>query len=251
MSEADFAQPSVRGNSRRLGFQSFPEAIFRGMKAYVLQHVPFEGPGKIAEILARRGAEVKTVKVYEGDPMPSLDDAGFVALMGGPMSVLDEDEFPAFKAEKGFCRELVRRGTPALGVCLGAQMLAHALGARIVQNPEKEIGWLPIEFTESGKTETVFHWHGQTFDLPSGAIHLAKSVACKNQAFKVGGAYAIQFHIETTPQALDDILKNCGDELVPGHKYIQSEQEIRALASRHMTRANELLEGLMRKILGE
>ena len=220
------------------------------MKAYILQHVPFEGPGKIAELLARRGAEIRTVKIYEGDPLPDLATADFVALMGGPMSVLDEADFPAFKAEKEFCRELVRRGTKALGVCLGAQMLAHALGARIFKNREKEIGWLPVEFTEGGATETVFHWHGETFDLPDGAVHLAKSEACQNQAFKIGGAYALQFHLETTPQALENLVRNCKDELVPGHKFIQSEEEIRSLGELHMKRANELLEELMQKILG-
>jgi GMP synthase-like glutamine amidotransferase len=162
-----------------------------------------------------------------------LDDTGLLIVMGGPMSVNDEPAFPWLRREKEFIRGAVERGVPVLGVCLGAQLIASALGAKIYKNPHKEIGWFPIEgldgppdvfrFPESC---AVFHWHGETFDLPSGAVRLAKSAAYENQAFQIGRrVIGLQFHLEITPEGVQSLVDNCGGDLTPG-PYIQTADEM-------------------------
>jgi GMP synthase-like glutamine amidotransferase len=152
------------------------------------------------------------------------------------MSVNDEAELPWLCDEKRFIREAVQNGVPVLGVCLGAQLIASALGARVYRNTQKEIGWFPIEAVQADgdwfrfpQELQVFHWHGETFDLPPGAIHLARSTACQHQAFQVGRrALALQFHLEVTPETVRAFAENCGDELRPA-PYVQSETEMLAV----------------------
>ncbi len=164
------------------------------------------------------------------------------------MSVNDESTLPWLLSEKRFVRSAVERGIPVLGVCLGAQLVASALGARVYRNPQKEIGWFPIEATLN-TTNTfrfpekciVFHWHGETFDLPSGAVRLAKSVTCENQAFQIAQhVIGLQFHLETTPESARALLDNCSDELVPG-PYVQTESELREVPSAAYVEINSLM----------
>lgn len=205
------------------------------MNVQVLQHVPFEGLGSIETWLSTRGARVQYSRFYQDPVLPDLRSVDLVIAMGGPMSVNDENEYPWLKAEKTFIKEAVARGLPVLGVCLGAQMIASALGARVFANPQKEIGWFPVQAVPSdtgafrfpGET-TVFHWHGETFDLPSGAVHLARSAGCQNQAFQIErSVIGLQFHLEATPETVNQILQHCRSELVDG-SFIQTEQALRA-----------------------
>jgi len=206
------------------------------MRVHVLQHVAFEDIGNMATWLANRNAAMSYTRFYETSSLPELDDIDLIIAMGGPMSVNDEAELPWLKAEKQFIRTAIERGLPVIGICLGAQLIASALGARIYPNKNKEIGWFDIEATPTAANvfafpprATVFHWHGETFDLPRGAIRLAKSSGCENQAFQIGtNVIGLQFHLETTPESLDAIATNCGDELVEA-TYVQSETEIRAV----------------------
>ena len=206
------------------------------MQVQVLQHVPFEGLGSIAAWLSERGAAVHTTRFYQSAVLPDPRSIDLVIAMGGPMSVNDERGYPWLKEEKAFVKEAVDRGCGVLGVCLGAQMIASALGARVFANAHKEIGWFPVRamsteadvFRFPPKT-TVFHWHGETFDLPAGAVHLASSVGCRNQAFQIGrNVIGLQFHLETTPESADQIIQHCRDELVAG-EYVQTEQALRAV----------------------
>ena len=139
--------------------------------------------------------------------------AGLISL-GGSMSANDGDKHPFLAAELNWLREAVRRDVPTLGICLGSQLLAKAFGAGVYKNPQAEIGWYQVEllpaaaedclFHVRAANETVFHWHNDTFDLPAGAIHLAQSPACRNQAFRIGPlAYGLQFHAEMVPELLD------------------------------------------------
>jgi GMP synthase-like glutamine amidotransferase len=168
--------------------------------------------------------------------------------MGGPMSVTHEHEHPWLKQEKAFIREAVNHGTAVLGICLGAQMIASAMGAHVFANAHKEIGWFPVQAVPTDADAfrfppqtTVFHWHGETFDLPPGAVHLAKSAGCNHQAFQIGQyAIGLQFHLETTPETAGQIIQHCRSELVAG-EYIQTEQELRATPAAAYREINRLM----------
>ena len=218
------------------------------MRAHVLQHVPFEDIGSMALWLAERGVDVSYTRFFENAALPSLNGIDLIIAMGGPMSVNDESTLPWLQPEKLFVREAVMKGLPVLGVCFGAQLIASALGARVYRNTQKEIGWFPIEATPSVPNTfrfpdicPVFHWHGETFDLPSGATCLAKSAACENQAFQIGErVIGLQFHLETTPESARSILDNCSHELTPG-PYVQTEAEIRSVKSAAYSEINCLM----------
>jgi len=189
----------------------------------VIRHVPFEGLGRIAPVLENAGIPFQYFDLFAGDapPHPSLSPA--LILMGGPQSA--NDNYPYLQTELRLIEATLRAGRPILGVCLGAQMVAKALGATVRQNAVKEIGWFPLHFSGTGASDpllaglpnpfTVLQWHGDTFDIPSGAVHLAESELCKNQAFRLGSdVYGFQFHLETTPEMLADWCQqdaNCGD----------------------------------------
>jgi GMP synthase-like glutamine amidotransferase len=206
------------------------------MKAHILQHVPFEGLGSIAAWLEARQAITGYTRFFEAYNLPLLDSIDLIIIMGGPMSVNEEDKLPWLAREKQFIRNAVARGIPILGICLGAQLIANAIGASVYRNPVKEIGWFPVRavsapsgYLRLPKELTVFHWHGETFDLPAGAVHLAISDGCKNQAFQLNrNVIGLQFHLETTIESASALLDNCRNELVPG-PYIQSEMDIRSV----------------------
>jgi len=218
------------------------------VKVHVLQHVPFEDIGSIAPWLEAHRAHVSYTRFFDDPALPQLNGLDLLIAMGGPMSVNDESTLPWLLSEKRFVRDAVERGIAVLGVCLGAQLIASALGARVYRNSQKEIGWFPIEATPS-TTKTfrfpekciVFHWHGETFDLPSGAVRLAKSAICENQAFQIAQhVIGLQFHLETTPESARALLDNCGDELVPG-PYVQTESDLREVPSAAYVEINSLM----------
>lgn len=201
------------------------------MRAHYLQHVPFEGLGTIAPWLAERGFTITRTRFFESAQLPNPDEVDFLVIMGGPMSANDDDQWPWLAAEKKFIREYLRRNKRALGICLGAQLIADALGAAVRKNPVKEIGWFPVEGLPQSVSDSfrfpavfrAFHWHGETFDIPAGAAHLARSKACENQAFQWGASViGLQFHLEMTPEAARDLVSNGRAELTPS-TYVQSE----------------------------
>ncbi len=204
------------------------------MRAHYLQHVPFEGLGNIRPWLEAAGCEVSGTRVFESGEFPDLAALDLLVVMGGPMSVNDEADHPWLVEEKQFVRRAIEAGKAVFGVCLGAQLIASALGSRVYPNAEKEIGWFPVHRVGAGDGATfefppslkVFHWHGETFDLPPGAVRLASSEGCENQAFQVGpSVIGLQFHLETTPESARQIASHCRDELVPS-RYVQTEEEI-------------------------
>jgi len=194
------------------------------MRVLAFRHVPFEGLGLIQPALEERGIEVEFPDLFRsGAALPDTASAGGLIFMGGPMSV--NDDLPYLQFEMDAIRQAVGRGQPVLGICLGAQLLAKALGARVYRNPVKEIGWFEVELTGAGRQdpllsaldspETILQWHGETFDLPAGAVWLAQSKDCRHQAFRVGAnVYGLQFHLEVTPEMIADWCTqdaNCGD----------------------------------------
>ena len=223
------------------------------LRAHYLQHVSFEGLGCIEPWLQNAGYEISSTPFFQSGVLPAVQDIDLLIVLGGPMSANDETEYPWLVKEKEFIRNAIQAGKPILGICLGAQLIANSMGAAVLANPVKEIGWFPIEGVESDddtvfqfpQSAEVFHWHGETFNLPKDAILIAKSKGCVNQAFQMGGhVIGLQFHLETTPASARAIIENCRDEIVDG-EYIQSEAEILAAPLNHYS----LINNLMRKIL--
>ena len=219
------------------------------MRAHYLQHVPFEGLGSIEPWLLAVGYDIGHTRFFETVQLPEPDTIDLLIVMGGPMSVNDEADFPWLALEKSFIRQTVTAGKPVLGICLGAQLIASAMGARVYPNPVKEIGWLPIQAeATSGEdkfqfpTEVeVFHWHGDTFELPAGAVRLAASEACTNQAFQLGSSVlGLQFHLETTIESARAIVAHCRAELQPA-PYVQSETDILAVTPEKYQVINDLM----------
>ena len=219
-----------------------------------MQHIPFEGLGNIHTWLQSMRADVTVTKFFESPTLLDVDDLDLLIIMGGPMSVNDEADHPWLAAEKQFIRSAIENDKAVIGICLGAQLIAGAMGAAVYPNREKEIGWFPIagEMTDGAEESflfpqelLVFHWHGETFDLPDGAMRLAGSTACENQAFQLGRrVIGLQFHLETTPDTARDLVHHCRDELQPS-RYVQSAAEILGVAASNYTEINAWMDKVL------
>ncbi len=203
------------------------------MKLHWLQHVPFEGLGMIEEWAKAQRAEIRVTRLFNNEFLPDVDAFDWLVVMGGPMGIYDYDAHPWLVAEKQFIKQAIDADKTILGICLGAQLIADVLGAKVHPGPQKEIGWFPIQRSADAphllpEEPTVFHWHGDTFELPAGAIRLASSEACKNQGFIYNNrVVALQFHLETTPESMEALIENCSHELVDA-PFIQTAEQIRA-----------------------
>lgn len=206
------------------------------MRIHVLQHVPFEDPGSLVPLIQQQGHELTTTHWYNHETAPAVSDVDIIIVMGGPMGVYDDEQYPWLAEEKTFIAAAIAAGKKILGICLGAQLIACVMGARVSRNPHREIGWFPLNINPNAKDhpiaailadcKNVFHWHGDTFALPESAIHIAISDACANQAFCVGEQIiGFQFHLETTPASAQALITHCGDEL-DGSRYVQSAETI-------------------------
>jgi GMP synthase-like glutamine amidotransferase len=207
------------------------------MNIHYFQHVPFEGLGHLEHWVQKPGHKVTATRFYEDHKLPFVEICDLLIVLGGPMSSNDEEQLPWLTEEKRFIEKAIVRGKTVIGICLGAQLIADVLGAQVYKNPVKEIGWMPIELTEEGKKsalfkdfpkeQTVFQWHGETFDLPSGAVHIAQSKDCPNQAFMYGkNVVGLQFHLESTADSIGLLLDHCAADLTPGPS-VQSIEQIR------------------------
>jgi GMP synthase-like glutamine amidotransferase len=219
------------------------------MRVHWLQHVEFEGIGAIGEWAEENGHELACTRLYDGETPPEVDRYDWLVVMGGPMNVDDEAGYPWLAGEKRAIRSAIDSGRIVVGVCLGAQLIARVLGVAVRANEHKEIGWYPVTLTDEGCRHPLsgglptrfdaFHWHGETFDLPDGAVHLASSEACANQMFAWGDrVLALQCHLEMTAEGVAAIVRNCRDELTAG-TFIQNAEELAPSQSRlHDTRAH-------------
>ena len=229
------------------------------MHAHVLQHVPFEGLGSIEEWLSHRGARISHTRMFEPSKWPVLDEIDLLIVLGGPMSVNDEAHLPWLRTEKHLIAAAIAGGKAVLGICLGAQLIASALGARVYPGEHREIGWFPVCAAAAAADcfafparRAVFHWHGETFDLPPGAVHLASSAACRNQAFQLGQrVIALQFHLEVTAPGVAALISQCGDELQPNQPFIQSEAALNAVPASCYASNNALMASILEYLVGD
>lgn len=227
------------------------------MKIAVLQHAAYEGPGEIAAWAALRGHLVSVYHLHRGEALPALDSFDLLVVMGGEMNIYQYRDWPWLKAESAFIKSALDAGKKAVGICLGAQFIADALGSRVVQNPHIELGWRPVTWTAEARaafpglpaTATVLHWHGDTFGLPPGATRLAASEACAEQGFLIKDkCLGLQFHMEVDPPLVQEFVRSQG--VWHEGPYVQTAEPILAQAAEHCARNRALLHGMLDEFCG-
>ncbi len=228
------------------------------LRIHCLQHVSFEGVGHIEVWAKKNNHTLSFTRFFEDGNLPSQDDFDWLVVMGGSMNIFD-DSLGWLNEEKMFVKETIDAGKVVVGICLGAQLIAHVLGANVYANNHKEIGWWPVVVTEGlGESHELlkdfpdefvtFHWHGDTFDTPKGAVNLLSSEVTANQAFLYDNrVLALQFHFETTPHSLEEITSNCRDELFDA-PFIQSEKVILEEGVRYISDNNKRLEMILDRL---
>ncbi len=219
----------------------------------VVQHVACETLGTIELALRAQGLSHRYIRIHEGDEVPAhLGDAAGLVVMGGPMSVYDHGRLPHLAQEMRLIESALALQRPVLGVCLGSQLLAHVLGARVYPGQAKEIGWHDVTLSQMAKQDATwaaapdrfvgFHWHGDVFDLPSGTAPLASSELTACQAFRFGlSAYGVLFHMEVTPSQIDELAAAFPEEL---RQAGGSETALQEGAERHMAQLTEIGRGI-------
>lgn len=209
------------------------------MRVHVLEHHPMEGIGTIADWIVVNGHEISRTRWYEGDTPPEPETIDLLVVMGGPMNIYEEAEYPWLAREKAFLDRCIAADRWILGVCLGAQLLADRLGGPVGRNAWAEIGWWPVNRTLEATADPIFsalperldafHWHGDTFAIPPHAVHAAYSVACAAQAFRKGRVVGLQFHLEFSEEALRGLIE--ATDVFDG-LYVQSPDAFLASAER-------------------
>ncbi len=225
------------------------------MRIVAFQHVPFETPARIGRWARRHGHALEVVRTDLAAALPVPDAYDALVVLGGPMGVPDA---PAWLArEIDAVARAVDAGRAVLGVCLGAQVIAAALGARVFRMARREIGWFPVTRTVRAADGPAWaralpevfvplHWHGDTFELPAGARRLARSDACENQLVEFAPRVAgLQFHLEMERDGVEALIARCADELEPGGPTVQTPAQIRAGVESHCQRANELVDSIL------
>ncbi len=205
------------------------------MRIHSLEHEPFEGLANIEVWAKKRGHSISRTLLFNNEELPDINDFDWLVIMGGSMNIYEEEKHPWLKPEKDFIAEAIAGKKIVLGVCLGSQLIADVLGGKVSRNRYKEIGWFPLTLTKEAKNSSIFsafpnrftavHWHGDTFKIPPGAVRIAESEACANQAFQYGRVIGLQFHLEYSAKSIDLMFKNCSEDLVDG-KYVQKPDEI-------------------------
>lgn len=221
------------------------------MRIQTIEHVAFEGPAAIETWAKDRGYNLRRTGIFSGDQFPPVEEVDLIVDMGGPMGVYDEVLYPWLVKEKEYLRRAIDSGCGILGICLGAQLLAEVLGGTVTKNPQREIGWFPVTLTTDGLSApvckglpeqfTAFHWHSDTFSIPSGATCIASSEACAHQGFAVDSRLVgLQFHLETTPDSMECLMANCAAEMYPATHYVQTSEVIRNAIDNTMTMSDTL-----------
>lgn len=220
---------------------------------YIFRHLAWEGPGYLASFLARRNIPMQLVPIDEGAvPPSSVDGASALIFMGGPMSV--NDPLPWIEQECHLIRLAMARHIPVLGHCLGGQLISKALGGTVCANPVREVGWFEVQQRSEGRGNPwlqdlpqrfeVLHWHGETFSVPAGATPLLCSDHCANQAFSVGSALAMQFHVEMTEAMVTEWVVRNGEDLVDPSQTVQTPMQFQENLGARVTALNRIADQL-------
>lgn len=206
------------------------------LNIHAFMHVPYEGLGCMEQWILEKKHNLTYTKFYDKDKLPALSEIDWLIVMGGPMGVYDEAKYAWLSEEKLFIKQAIESGKTVLGICLGSQLIAEVLGAKVYPNKQKEIGWFDLQVTEEGKSQSllndfensfpVFHWHGDTFDLPAGSINLFQSAVTKHQGFLIQEkVLGLQFHFEVTAKTLSEMVENGMTELIESET-VQSASDI-------------------------
>ena len=217
------------------------------MRLHYIQHVPFENLANIEIWAKENNFEITSTKIFNEDTFPENTDFDLLVIMGGPMSVYEENRYPWLKNEKEFVKKTISSGKKILGICLGAQLIADTLGADVYKG-NKEIGWYEIYKTAThpvingiNKILQGFHWHGDTFDIPDGGIRLFESEKTPNQGFIYNNkVLALQFHLEVTPERVEELIENSGNDM-QGDGLIQDRETIIKLTKKYESEAKKIL----------
>jgi GMP synthase (glutamine-hydrolysing) len=227
------------------------------MNIHYLQHDPAEGPGSIAQWAHANGHTICGTRLYDDEPLPQPQELDWLVVMGGPMNVYQTAKYPWLTREKKFIEAAIAAKKNLLGVCLGAQLIADVLGGPVRRNEYSEIGWYPVQLTDAGRRSPLFeflpgefnvlHWHGDTFDLPHGAMHIARSEACAHQAFTYGdNIVGLQFHLEFSRDGARELLQSSAGELGEG-PYIQTVEEM-LKSNQRFDESNTVLVGILNRL---
>jgi GMP synthase-like glutamine amidotransferase len=227
------------------------------MRIHHFQYVPFEGLGCMKPYFINKGHQLSSTHLYLNEPLPQLHDFDWLIVMGGPMGVSDELHYPWMSKEKSLIKSSIESGKIILGICLGAQFIADALGSKVYPNSHREIGWFPINVAKQLDNTIfqgvfpqgieVFHWHGETFEIPASGVLVASSEACQNQGFIVENRIVgLQFHLETTLDSAKALIENCRNEL-DGSKFVQNEKDILEKEKRFLL-INKLMIAVLKRL---
>jgi len=206
------------------------------MRIHALQHVPFEDLANVKGWAKEKGHTISRTLLFREEELPPYTGLDWLVILGGPMNIYEERQYPWLVREKRFIEKAIAGQKIVLGICLGSQLIADLLGGKVYKSQSKEIGWFPVSLTAEAKKSRVFntfpgrfpafHWHGDTFALPSGCQRIAESQGCANQVFEYNGrVIGLQFHLESSRESIRRLIQNCGDELHKG-PYIQTPEEI-------------------------
>ncbi len=235
-------------------------------RALVIQHLACEGPARLRPLLERRGFAIDTVHAFDGQTVPTTLSHDLLVVMGGSMGVGDfgDPKYPFLAAEAALLKSALARNQPVLGICLGAQLLAHAAGAVVQPNRRagvvvREVGWAPVDFLGAdhrpelaglSAREMMLHWHGDTFAIPTGAVHLASTPTCANQLFRLSRQVGIQFHPEIDAQSISEWVRLDGDYVTLANG-LEGKARVLADTERYLERHHQIGDRLLDNLVGE